>query len=154
MRLIVDVRTAPGSRRHPHFARSAMEEWLPREGIAYRWELRLGGFRRPRPDSVNMAWRHPAFRGYADHLSSEDFRVGIEIVLAEAHEPGVAVMCSETLWWRCHRRLIADHLVLVRGIEVRHVVSRGLVEPHRPTEGAALEGGVLTYPGREMALPL
>lgn len=124
-----------------------MEAWLPASGVGYRWEPRLGGFRRAHPDSPNTAWRHPAFRGYADHMASDDFRAGIAGVLGEAETPGLAVMCSETLWWRCHRRLIADHLVLVSAVEVHHVMARGVVEPHRLSEGATVRDGVVVYPG-------
>ena len=110
---LVDIRTAPGSRRNPQFARAAMEDWLPEAGIAYRWEKRLGGFRRPTAGNPDVAWRESMFRGYAEHMRSADFRAAIDAVLAEAVLAGegsgqVAVMCSESLWWRCHRRLVAD----------------------------------------------
>ena len=99
---LVDIRTAPGSRRNPQFARAAMEEWLPPTGIAYRWEKRLGGFRRPSPGNPDVAWREDMFRGYAEHMRSADFLAAIGDVLAEAESRQVAVMCSESLWWRCH----------------------------------------------------
>ena len=157
---LVDIRTAPGSRRHPQFARAALEEWLPAAGIAYRWEKRLGGFRRPSPDNPDVVWREDMFRGYAEHMRSPDFLAAIDAVLAEAElaeadlaeaaaEPEthrVTVMCSESLWWRCHRRLVADFAAVARGIEVRHLMHDGRLEAHRPTPGVRLrDDGLLVY---------
>jgi uncharacterized protein (DUF488 family) len=142
---VVDVRTAPGSRRHPHVRREAMAGWLAEGGIGYRWEPELGGFRRPDPASVNHALRHPAFRGYADHMRTPRFWSALDRLLAEADRRPTAVLCSETLWWRCHRRLLADAAVLVRGVEVLHLDHRGRQEPHRPTEGVRRDGDLLAY---------
>ena len=152
---LVDIRTAPGSRRHPQFARAALEEWLPAASIAYRWEKRLGGFRRPSPDNPDVVWREDMFRGYAEHMRSPDFLAAIDAVLAEAElaeaaaEPEthqVTVMCSESLWWRCHRRLVADFAAVARGIEVRHLMHDGRLEAHRPTPGVRLrDDGLLVY---------
>ena len=141
---LVDVRTAPGSRRHPHVRREAMAGWLGAAGVAYRWEPELGGFRRPDPASVNQVLRHPAFRGYADYMRGPRFWTALDRLLAEAAAP-TAAMCSETLWWRCHRRLLADAAVLVRGAEVLHLDHRGRLEPHRPTEGVRRDGDLLAY---------
>jgi len=144
---LVDVRTAPGSRRHPQFRREVMAGWLGRAGIAYRWEPELGGFRRPAPTGapVNHALRHPAFRGYADHMRTPPFWAALDRLLAEAAEAPTAALCAETLWWRCHRRLLADAAVLVRGAEVLHLDHRGRLEPHRPTEGVRRDGDLLAY---------
>jgi uncharacterized protein (DUF488 family) len=142
---LVDVRTAPGSRRHPQFRREAMEWWLPRAGIAYRWERELGGWRRPDPASVNHVLRHPAFRGYADYMRTPPFWVALDRLLALAATAPTVAMCSEALWWRCHRRLLADAAVLVRGAEVLHLDHRGGLEPHRPTEGVRRDGDLLAY---------
>ncbi len=143
---IVDIRTAPGSRRNPQFARAALEEWLPAAGIAYRWEKRLGGFRRPSPDSPDVVWREDMFRGYAEHMRSPDFLAAIDAVLAEAEAPQVTVMCSESLWWRCHRRLVADFVTAARGVEVRHLMHDGRLEEHRPSPGLRLrDDGLLVY---------
>jgi uncharacterized protein (DUF488 family) len=142
---LVDVRTAPGSRRHPQFRRQAMEGWLAGAGVAYRWEPELGGFRKPGPGSVNHALRHPAFRGYADHMRTSRFWTALDRLLAEAAAVPTAAMCSESLWWRCHRRLLADAAVLVRGAEVLHLDHRGRLEPHRPTEGVRRDGDLLAY---------
>jgi uncharacterized protein (DUF488 family) len=141
---LVDVRTAPGSRRHPQFRREAMAGWLAEAGVAYRWEPELGGFRRPDPASVNYGLRHPAFRGYADYMRSPRFWAALDRLLAEAAAP-TAAMCSETLWWRCHRRLLADAAVLVRGAEVLHLDHRGGQERHRPTSGVRRDGDLLAY---------
>jgi uncharacterized protein (DUF488 family) len=142
---LVDVRTAPGSRRQPHVRREAMAGWLGEAGIAYRWEPRLGGFRKPAPQSVNHALRHPAFRGYADHMRTPPFWAALDRLLAEAAAAPVAAICSEALWWRCHRRLLADAAVLVRRAEVLHLDHRGRLEPHRPTEGVRRDGELLAY---------
>lgn len=158
---VVDVRRGPGSRRNPDVNREQMRRWLPEHGIGYRWEERLGGFRRPAPDSPDTVWRNPSFRGYAGHTRTPDFLAAMETVLAEAagaagaaaasEAPGnaTAVMCSEGLWWRCHRRIIADFAVLARGADILHLLPDGRLVPHPPTEGARLrDDGLLVYDGR------
>ena len=147
---LVDVRIAPGSRRHPHVARAELERWLPDHGISYRWEKRLGGFRRPASDSPDVAWREDAFRGYAGYMRQPEFAAAIDEVLAQvAAQPAgqhVAVMCSESLWWRCHRRLIADFAEIARGVPVRHLMHDGRLAVHRPSPGVRLrEDGLLVY---------
>jgi len=142
---IVDVRSFPGSRRHPHFSRPAMEQWLPERGIAYGWEPRLGGFRKPRPDSVNLGLRNEGFRGYADHTATPEFAAALEVVLARSARERVAVMCAETLWWRCHRRILSDAAVLIHGAEVRHVLGSEL-QVHRVSDAARVVDGRLIYP--------
>jgi uncharacterized protein (DUF488 family) len=150
---LVDIRTAPGSRRNPQFARAALEEWLPAAGIAYRWEKRLGGFRRPGPDNPDVAWREDMFRGYAEHMRSADFIEAVDAVLAEAETRQVAVMCSESLWWRCHRRLLADFVSVARGTEVRHLMHDGRTEAHRPSPGLRLrDDGLLVYDAGQATL--
>lgn len=144
--VLVDVRTAPGSRRHPHVARAAMECWIPEAGIEYRWERRLGGWRKPAPDSPNVALRHPAFRGYADHMRDPEFWEALDGVLATAATECTAVMCSEAVYWRCHRRLLSDAAVLSRHAEVRHLGHDGRLVEHRLTEGVRLgDDGVPVY---------
>lgn len=150
---LVDVRTAPGSRRNPHVARAELERWLPERGIGYRWEKRLGGFRRPAPDSPDVAWQEAAFRGYAGHMRGAAFAAAIGELLAQAAAARLAVMCSESLWWRCHRRLIADFAQLARGAEVRHLMHDGRLEPHRPGPGVRLRAdGLLVYDGGQQPL--
>jgi uncharacterized protein (DUF488 family) len=142
---LVDIRIFPGSRRHPHVARAAMAGWLAGAGVAYRWEPELGGRRRPVPGSVNHALRNASFRGYADHMRTPEFWSALDRLLAEAAAAPTTVMCAETLWWRCHRRLLADAAVLVRGAEVLHLDHRGRLEPHRPTDGVRRDGDLLAY---------
>lgn len=149
---LVDVRTAPGSRRHPQFARAEMERWLPAAGVGYRWERALGGFRRPTPDSPNTALRHASFRGYADYMRTAEFTEALDGVLDEAARRPVTVMCAETLWWRCHRRLIADAAVLLGHIEVLHLGHDGRLTPHRPTDGVGVDGDHLVYDGGQPRL--
>jgi uncharacterized protein (DUF488 family) len=152
---VVDVRSFPGSRRNPQYGREAMERWLPTNGIAYGWLPSLGGRRRGVEGSRHVALRHPSFRAYADHMETAEFRSGVgELIRLAEHEP-TAAMCSESVWWRCHRRLIADHLVLLRGLEVTHLMHDGRLSPHRPTEGVRVDGGELVYDaGSTPPLPL
>jgi uncharacterized protein (DUF488 family) len=152
---LVDIRTAPGSRRNPQFSRAAMEEWLPEAGIAYRWEKRLGGFRRPGPDNPDITWREEMFRGYAEYMRTPEFTAAIDAVLADAARRQVAVMCSESLWWRCHRRLVADFVSLARGIPVEHLMHDGRVQPHRPSDGVrGRDDGLLVYDAGQAPLLL
>ncbi len=144
--VLIDIRTAPGSRRHPHVARAELERWLPEAGISYRWEKRLGGFRKARPDSPDTAWREDMFRGYAAHMRTADFLVAVDEVLAEASADVTAVMCSESLWWRCHRRLLADFVSAVRDTPVRHLLHDGRLEEHRLSPGLRRrDDGLLVY---------
>jgi uncharacterized protein (DUF488 family) len=151
---LVDVRTAPGSRHNPHAARSAMERWLPDAGVDYRWDKRLGGWRKSRPDSPDTALRNRAFRGYAEHMRTAEFGAGIDDLLAEAVEGHIAVMCAEAIWWRCHRKLIADFLVVARDVDVRHLMHDGRLQEHPPSPEARLDpsGGVLFYDAGQAAL--
>jgi uncharacterized protein (DUF488 family) len=145
---VVDVRTAPGSRRNPDVARQRLAEWLPEAGLAYRWEQRLGGFRKPSPDSPDTVWRNASFRGYAAHTRSPEFVAAVDELAGQAARERTAVMCSESVWWRCHRRLIADFAVLNRGMTVHHLMHDGRLTAHTPTPGARLrDDGLLLYDG-------
>ncbi|WP_399894204.1 DUF488 family protein [Streptomyces sp. BBFR51] len=149
---VVDVRTAPGSRRDPDLLRDRLQEWLPEEGIAYRWERRLGGFRKPAPDSPDVVWRNASFRGYAGHTRSPEFVAAMDELLAQAALERTAVMCGEAVWWRCHRRLIADFAVLARDIPADHLMHDGRLTAHSPTPGARLRtDGLLVYDDDEAA---
>lgn len=151
VRVVADVRRFPGSRRHPQFAREAMARWLPAAGIAYEWLPELGGRRSGSPASPNTALREPPLRAYADHMATEEFARGIGRLrwLAEQAAAGggaVAVLCAESVWWRCHRRLLADHLVLVERVPVTHLFHDGRLAAHDPMPEARPTGGHLTYP--------
>jgi uncharacterized protein (DUF488 family) len=154
LEIVVDVRTFPASRRHPQFRREEMERWLPDAGVAYRWEPRLGGRRRPRPDSPHGALRVPAFRGYADHMETREFQDALDDLLTDAGARPAAVMCAESVWWRCHRRLLADAAVLLRDAAVEHLFHDGRLAPHPPMPEARRDGNRLVYDGGEPGLPL
>jgi uncharacterized protein (DUF488 family) len=137
---VVDVRRFPGSRTNPDVTRESLEVWLPALGIGYRWDARLGGRRRLPPGEpvADGWWTVAQFAAYAAHTRTPEFAVALDEVLAEAAGATVAVMCSESVWWRCHRRLIADVVVLGRGLPVTHLMPDGRLTPHRPSEGAVL----------------
>lgn len=142
---IADVRRHPGSRRYPWFGRDALADLLAQAAIGYQWIPELGGRRRPRPESVNAAWRNAAFRGYADHMATPAFAEGLARAVGVASAQRTALMCSESLWWRCHRRLIAD-LLTHRGWEVLHIIDDDAPQPHPPNTDARPAGEDVTYP--------
>ena len=145
---VADVRRYPGSARHPQFNRRAMQEWLRDAGIEYRWIEALGGRRKVNPDSRHVALRNEQFRAYGDHMATAEFASGLtELFELTTGGRRVAVMCSESVWWRCHRRLLADHLVLVAGVAVEHLFHDGRTAAHAPTPGARAESGVVVYDG-------
>jgi uncharacterized protein (DUF488 family) len=141
----VDVRTAPGSRRHPQFMRDELACSLADEGIDYIHLKELGGFRKPRTDSPNSAWRNESFRGYADYMQTPEFDAALERLIELAGDRSTAVMCSEAVPWRCHRSLIADALT-VRGIPVQHLMSERAAKGHTLTSFAVVDGERITYP--------
>ena len=144
--VLVDVRTFPMSRRYPHFNRETLAATLKERGIEYRHKASLGGRRKPRPDSHNSAWRNEQFRGYADHMETEDFKNGVQELLELASSKRVAVMCAEAVWWRCHRSLIADYLK-ADGHEVIHIIDEKKTEEHPFTSAARVIDGRLSYRG-------
>jgi uncharacterized protein (DUF488 family) len=149
--LVVDVRVAPGSRRHPHFSRAPLGRLLTEAGIAYEWRgTELGGFRTPKPDSPHTALPVDAFRGYADHMETETFGEALAWLLRAAAERPTAMMCAESDWRRCHRRLIADAAV-VAGTSVVHLVDGG-AEQHAIDPDARVDGGRLVYDGAQARL--
>ena len=143
---LADIRTVPKSRRHPQFGRETLDAFLASNGIVYRHIAELGGLRKPRSDSVNTAWRHPGFRGYADHMQTEEFERGFNHLLDFARSGRTAVMCAEAVWWQCHRQLLSDAL-LAHGVPVRHILNAGEAKPHRMSEFAKVTKTRLTYPG-------
>ncbi|MEU3449157.1 DUF488 domain-containing protein [Streptomyces thermolilacinus] len=146
VRTLVDVRTAPGSRRELDVSRARLAEWLPGSGIAYRWEQDLGGFRKPPADSPDVVWRNTSFRGYAAHTRTPGFVAAMDRLTDTAEAGRTAVMCGEAVWWRCHRRLIADFAVLARGTPTAHLMHDGRLTPHSPTPGVRLrDDGLLVY---------
>jgi uncharacterized protein (DUF488 family) len=145
IKLLVDVRMYPGSKRYPQFGREALAKSLSDAGIRYEHFPELGGRRKAKPDSKNTAWRNEMFRGYADYMETEDFRKGIERLFDLAEKTGpTAIMCAEAVWWRCHRSLISDYLK-ARGVEVLHILDRNKVEPHPFTSAARIVNGELSY---------
>ena len=149
--LLVDIRRFPGSRTNPDVRREALAAWLPEAGIGYRWDERLGGRRRlPAGAPVDDGWWTVAqFAAYAAHTRTPEFAAALDQVLAEAVDATVAVMCSESVWWRCHRRLVADVAVLGHGVDVAHVMPDGRLAAHRPSEGAVVgTDGLVRWPGR------
>jgi uncharacterized protein (DUF488 family) len=137
---LVDIRTFPGSRRYPHFNKEALEKSLRNENIGYSHMAELGGRRKPQPDSVNTAWRHASFRGYADHMQTASFENAIHILEELASTSKLAYMCSEAVWWKCHRALVSDYLK-TRGWEVAHIMdlekstAHPYTSPARPVQG-------------------
>jgi len=144
--LLADVRSFPGSRRYPHFNKENLSTPLADAGIRYEHLRELGGRRRPRPDSINMAWRNESFRGYADYMETEGFRAGVERLIELASKQRVAIMCSEAVWWRCHRSMISDYLK-VKGIDVIHIMGEEKSELHPFTSAAHVVDGELSYHG-------
>jgi len=141
---LADVRTMPGSRRYPHFNAETLSAALRGKGIEYVHFPELGGRRKALPDSPNTAWRNASFRGYADHMMTVAFRDGVDRLLLLAEQKRTAIMCSEAVWWRCHRSLVSDYLK-AGGHEVIHILGPGKAEPHPFTSAARLVDGQLSY---------
>jgi uncharacterized protein (DUF488 family) len=148
---VADIRAVPRSRRQPQFDTDALARRLPERGVAYAHLPRLGGWRQRNADSPNDAWRNLSFRGYADYAMGEEFADGLAQLRGLSAEQRTAMMCSEALWWRCHRRLIADRL-LVAGDTVCHISSRGRVSEHQLTPFASVEpDGLIMYAATSQA---
>lgn len=141
---VADVRRYPGSRRWPHFAREPLSTTLDAHGIHYLWLPELGGRRVPEPDSPNTAWRSRSFRGYADYMATECFADGLDRLVNVASGLRTSILCAESLWWRCHRGLIADALRSL-GFDVVHIVGAGAAAAHPYTAAARLVRGRLSY---------
>jgi uncharacterized protein (DUF488 family) len=145
IKLVADVRSLPGSKRYPQFNREMLAKSLREHGISYEHFSELGGRRKAEKDSHNTAWRNASFRGYADHMETEQFGRGIERLLELANKAGpTAIMCAEAVWWRCHRALISDCLK-AQGIEIMHILDANKIEPHPYTSAARIVDGMLSY---------
>jgi uncharacterized protein (DUF488 family) len=149
IRQLIDVRRFPGSRLHPQFNREALAALLEENGIRYRHAPELGGRRHARDDSVNTAWQHAGFRGYADHMASAEFAGGLERLLEDAAAQPSAMMCAEAVPWQCHRNLLADALV-ARGHDVVHILGPVQSQAHTLNPAARPSpDGTLIYPGSD-----
>ena len=142
---LVDVRRFAGSRRNPQFSPVDMGQALPAAGIGYLPMPEFGGRRKADPDSPNGAWRVEAFRGYADYMASDEFALARERLMRQAQEARTSVMCAEAVWWRCHRRLIADDFT-ARGWHVQHIMAPGKLQLHELNADARMQGDHLVYP--------
>lgn len=142
--VLVDVRSSPGSRRCPHFNREHLAVSVPAAGIEYAHILDLGGWRKTSAESRNTAWRNLSFRGYADHMETAAFSRGILRLEGIARDARACYMCSEAVWWQCHRSMISDHLKS-RLWRVRHILGPGEVKDHTYTQPAKIRDGKLTY---------
>jgi len=142
--VLVDIRRYPGSRHNPQYGSEPLASALRDAGIEYVYAGDLGGRRRASPDSPNIALRNEAFRAYADYMQTPEFHAAFDTLMVNAADRPTAIMCSETVWWRCHRRLVSDAAVLLANRGVRHIIS-GKIAPHRLTEGVRRVGGDLLY---------
>jgi uncharacterized protein (DUF488 family) len=143
--MLLDVRSVPRSRHNPQFNKETLPSTLKHNGIKYVHMPEIGGLRRPKPDSVNTAWRNKSFRGYADYMQTKEFTEQLLKIIALARGNCLAIMCAEALPWRCHRSLIADALA-VRHVKVEHILSADSTINHKLTEWAHVEGTRITYP--------
>jgi uncharacterized protein (DUF488 family) len=142
---LVDVRTADGSRWNPQFLKDEFARTLDAHGIRYTHLPALGGFRKPRPHSVNADWHNESFRGYANHMQTPEFETALAHLLNLAAREPTAIMCAEAVPWRCHRSLVTDALV-ARGLTVGDILSSTRCHPHALTSFARVENGRVTYP--------
>ena len=145
IRLLIDVRTVPRSRYNPQFNTDTLAQSLRNAELRYRHMPTLGGLRKPKKDSINDGWLNASFRGYADYMQTDEFQRAIEELMASSTDKKTAIMCAEAVPWRCHRSLIADALVM-RGWEVRHIMSPEKATPHVLTSFAHVGKGTLIYP--------
>lgn len=142
---LVDVRTIPRSRHNPQFNQESLSDSVKAEDLSYIHMQELGGLRKARKDSVNAGWRNESFRGYADYMQTEEFKMALDELMIKGRLQPIAIMCAEAVPWRCHRSLIADALVS-RGWEVRHIMTEAKADRHRLTSFATVENGHVRYP--------
>ena len=146
---LADIRKLPGSNKYPHFNQDELAAALARAGTGYVYLKELSGRRRQNKDSPNTAWRNRSFRAYADHMETDEFKRGVDGLLGYAREKRVALMCSEAVWWRCHRALVADYLKAA-GVTVHHIMSEAAARPHPYTSAAKVVGDKLSYRQRDV----
>lgn len=142
--LVADIRSYPGSRRYPQFNKESLAISLPENNVQYIHIKDLGGRRKVNPDSKNTTWRHPAFRGYADYMETDEFKHGIKELEGLALQQRTAYMCSEAVWWRCHRSMVSDYLK-VNGWTVMHIMGIAKENEHPYTAPARIINGELSY---------
>jgi len=151
--IVADVRSFPGSRRWPQFNREALAQTLEASAIDYSWMKALGGRRQGKPaDSPHTAWTVAAFRSYADYADTTEFETGLAELIAIASVRRTAIVCSEGLWWRCHRRIISDHMT-IRRWAVEHIMPDGKLSRHELADFASIRGGRIVYDGGQPRLP-
>jgi len=144
IKVLADIRSYPGSKYCPQYNKEILQKTLAEASIDYRHIPTLGGRRKVDPDSKNIAWKHPAFRGYADYMETDSFKKGIEELEAIAIKKSTTYMCSEAVWWSCHRSLVSDYLK-VRGWNVWHIMDVGKATEHPYTKAAHVKNGALSY---------
>jgi uncharacterized protein (DUF488 family) len=149
IKTLIDIRSFPGSKKVPQFNKENLEMSIPQNNIDYVHLRSLGGRRPVKKDSKNTAWRHPAFRGYADYMETEEFKNGIHELETIAAKQRTAYMCSEAVWWRCHRSMVSDYLKF-NGWLVHHIMETGKATEHAYTQPAKIIDGQLSY--REQTL--
>lgn len=150
--VLADIRSFPSSRRWPQFNQEPLAAAIGRAGVEYRWLKRLGGRRHGRrADSPHTAWTLPAFRSYADYCDTDEFAAGLLELIEIATASRTAIMCSEGLWWRCHRRIVSDQMA-VRGWRVEHILPNGRLAEHHLTEFASVVDGRIIYDGGQQRL--
>jgi uncharacterized protein (DUF488 family) len=142
--LVADIRRFPGSKKYPHFNKETLENLLAEINTKYVHFPELGGRRKPRPDSKNIAWRHEAFRGYADYMETDEFKKGINQLMTFAKKYRTVYMCSEAVWWSCHRSLVSDYLKSL-GWQVMHIMGVNKSNEHPYTSVANIIDGQLVY---------
>ncbi len=146
---VLDIRTIPRSRHNPQFNSEALAESLRAGGIAYTHIKKLGGLRHPAKDSINLGWRNPGFRGFADYMQTPEFDAALERAIKLAKTKPSALMCAEAVPWRCHRSLVADALS-VRKVPVMHISSATRASAHKITPFALVRGSRITYPDEKI----
>ncbi len=142
--ILVDVRHYPGSRKFPQYNKDNLKDSLPQDGIEYIHLVDLGGRRKPVPNSKNDAWRNDSFKGYADYMETEQFQKSLNILMKLAFTKRTAIMCSEAVWWRCHRSLVAD-ILKVKNWKVMHIMAENRATEHPFTQPATVVDGKLDY---------